>query len=138
MLSRSFCVTQICFVTGFTAIPTALRSPDENTRPVPPFASYRITAARSGVFSTHMLQVDPIVTYIALSGPNTMDRLQCPPPPLYELTRSGGPDAMPFAPSRTRTTPSVLAMKRYPPWNARPCGRLRPETATVCDSASPL
>src|SRR3569832_778321 len=110
MLSRSFCVTQICFVTGSTAIPTALRSTDENTRPLPPFSSYRITAARSGVFSTHMLQVDPIATYMPLSGPNTMDRLQWPPPDLYEFTRSGGPDAAPLGPSRTRTTPSVLAM----------------------------
>src|SRR6478672_10523590 len=98
MLSRSFCVTQICFVTGCMAIPTALRSPDENTRPLPPFSSYCITAARSGVFSTHMLQLDPIATYIALSAPKAIERLQCPPPPLYEFRRCGEPDATPFGP----------------------------------------
>src|SRR5690348_13217575 len=102
MLSRSFCVTQICFVVGLRAIPTALRSPDENTRPLPPFSSNRMTAARSRDFSTHMLHEDPIATYIALSAPNAIDRLQCPPPPLYEFTRSGDPVACPPAPSRTR------------------------------------
>ena len=66
-------------------MPTALRSPDENTRPLPPFSSNRMTAARSGDFSTHMLQLDPIATYIALSAPNAIERLQCPPPPLYEF-----------------------------------------------------
>src|SRR5688572_25988281 len=110
MLSRSFCVTQISLVAGCIAMPTAFRSPDEYTRPLPPFASYRITAARSGDRSKHMLHVDPMAMYIALSAPNAIERLQCPPPPLYDATRSASPDARPSAPSRARTTPSVLAM----------------------------
>ena len=48
--------------------------------------------------------------YHRLSGPNAIDRLQWPPPPLYEFTRSADPAVCPFAPSRTRTTPSVFAM----------------------------
>ena len=81
-LSRSCCETQTSLVVGFTAIPTALRSPLANSRPFRPSASYRITAARSRDRSTHTLHEEPMDTYIALSGPNTMLRVQCPPPPL--------------------------------------------------------
>src|SRR3712207_8096545 len=44
------------------------------SRPLRPSASKRITAARSGLRSSHTLHVEPIDTYIPPSGPKTMLR----------------------------------------------------------------
>src|SRR6476646_7164856 len=107
-LSRSFCDAQSAPVVGSTASPTALRSPEAYTRLPDPSSLKRSTAARSVDCSTQRLHVEPTATYIALSAPNTIVRVQCPPPPEYRLTYSL-PVPTPLAPSVTRTTPSVLA-----------------------------
>src|SRR5947199_6780556 len=85
-LSRSFCDAHSAPVVGSTASPTALRSPDAYTRLPEPSSLNRSTAARSLACSTHRLHVEPTATYIALSAPNTMVRVQWPPPPEYRFT----------------------------------------------------
>ena len=80
-LSRSFTVTQISRVAGLTATPTAFRRPEANTRPFAPDSSNRITVARVESRSTHTLHDEPSDTYIALSGPKTIVRVECPLPP---------------------------------------------------------
>src|SRR5436190_15948751 len=108
-LSRSFCDAQSAPDCGSTARPTALRSPDANTRFPEPSSLNRSTAARSLDCSTQRLQDEPTDTYIALSAPNTIVRVQCPPPLEYRFTYTGTPVAFPSAPSGTRTAPSVAA-----------------------------
>src|SRR6185437_14508371 len=107
MSSRSFCDTHTACVDGFTATPTALRSPLENTRPLDPSSLNRRTAARSESVSTQRLHDDPTLTYIALSAPKTIVRVAWPPPGRL-FTDTGDPIAVPVASSCTRTTPFVF------------------------------
>jgi hypothetical protein len=68
-------------VAGSTATPTALRRPDAKIRPLPPLSSNRITVARVESVSMHTLHDEPSDTYIALSEPKMIVRVEWPLPP---------------------------------------------------------
>src|SRR5690348_15457776 len=87
-LSRSLLVAQISLVSGFTARPTEFLSPCEYVCALVPSGRYDVTAARRGLDSSQMLQLDPTDRY-SVSPRNMIVRLSCPSPGILGTTASG-------------------------------------------------